>query len=1160
MQTLLSALSGLGEFTGILSSLDSGKTPLALGGLNNIHKAHIAAALAFASERPLFLLFPDDLEVERIASDTASFLGCESVVLPTRDLTFHNADSISREWEQKRIAALSSFSTARVIAASFEAASLRTIPHEVFCGNSFKLTPSLTASLDSLTDLLLTSGYKRSAQVEGTGQFSVRGGILDFFSPGSQAPYRIEFWGDEIDTISEFDVASQRRTTTALCAEILPAAETLPAAGKSGIQGLLDRLSELRNKQKDDSPVKRTLLRDIERLENELLFPTADRYMDLIYSSFETAVDYLPEDALVVIVDHGRVADRAKNIVWQEGQDFESLAENGLILPNHARYRRTYLEFAQSLSRYPLIYLDTFIGSSYPAPPKELLTFSAKQLPSYGGSLDTAADDISYYLKNDYSVVVVCKNELRAKHLDELLENRGIPSSLSFTLPSLPEKGRCLITLGELSSGFEYPGIKLAVISEGQFIVQSKLEKVRKKSSRERIRSYSDLTPGDYVVHEHHGVAQFKGIVSMPVDGTERDYIKLQFVGADTLYVPATQLDLVSKYIGGGEDSHVKLSKLGGTEWKRSKTKAKSAAKELAKELIELYAARKRLTGFSFPEDDDWQREFESRFEYVETDDQLTATSEIKADMQNSFPMDRLLCGDVGFGKTEVAFRAVMKCVLAGKQAAILVPTTVLAQQHFLTATRRFSGHPVNIDVMSRFRSSKQQSETLRNIRSGRCDLIIGTHRIIQKDIRFKDLGLIIIDEEQRFGVTHKEKLKELSKTVDVLTLSATPIPRTLNMALSGIRDMSSLEEAPRDRQPVQTYVLEQDNGVLIDAIKKELSRGGQVYYLHNRIESIDQTASRLKRSLDGVSIATAHGQMDQNELASVMNRMEDGEISVLVCTTIIETGIDIPNVNTLVVENADNFGLAQLHQLRGRVGRSQRRAYAYLTFRRGKTLTEIAEKRLNAIREFAEFGAGFKIAMRDLEIRGAGNILGHSQSGHMMSVGYDMYLKLLEEAVLEERGEKPKASAECTADLVVSAGISESYIEDPGQRMDLYRRIALVRSEEDASDLIDELCDRYGDIPGSVHALIRIALLRTAAGGLYINEINQREGHLNLSLGQVDIRSVSVLCADSSYKRRLFFNAGDKPYLSLRLDKKADVLGEAETLVSKLGKILANE
>ena len=804
------------------------------------------------------------------------------------------------------------------------------------------------------------------------------------------------------------------------------------------------------------------------------------------------------------------------------------------------------------LADWPVCYLDAFTSSRYPQRPRTLLNLLTKQLPSYGASLETAVSDLAHYVSDGFRTVVLVSSEQRALNLQALLREQKMTTAVDFQLHELPGYGKAVIAVGGLTAGMEYPVGRFAVLTEGQSLLGKK-RRSKPVTNRQKLGSYADLSPGDLVVHEHHGVGRFLEMTKMTVDGVQRDYVKIAYAGADVLYVPATQLDLVSKYIGSGEDAQEtrKLSRLGGTDWEKAKTRAKKAVKDLAKGLIQLYAERQRQPGFAFSPDSPWMKEFEDEFEYAETDDQLRCIAEIKQDMEQARPMDRLLCGDVGYGKTEVAFRAIMKCVLDGKQAAILVPTTVLARQHYLTAKQRFAKYPVEIDVVSRFRTQAQMKDTLRRLEQGGIDLLIGTHRLFQKDVKFKDLGLLVIDEEQRFGVQHKEKLKELSKQVDVLTLSATPIPRTLNMALSGIRDMSTLEEPPMDRQPVQTYVLEHDWGVLSDAMRRELERGGQVYYLHNRVETITRTAARIKEMLgEDVAVAVAHGKMSQEELNDVMTRMSDGEVDVLVCTTIIETGIDIANANTLIIEDADHMGLAQLHQIRGRVGRSTRRAYAYLTYRRGKVLTEVASKRLGAIREFAEFGSGFKIAMRDLEIRGAGNVLGPEQSGFLLSVGYDMYLKLLEEAVLEERGEKPERPTECAADLSVAASIPDRYVPSPEQRMDLYRRIAAIRSEADADDVMDELIDRYGDPPRTVNNLISVALLRADAARNGISQIDQKGANLNFYLDQFDLQRVSALCGLEKYRSRLLFSAGERPYLALRLKKGEDALKFGRKLV----------
>ena len=952
-----------------------------------------------------------------------------------------------------------------------------------------------------------------------------------------------------------FDPDTQRRIENLGAAEILPAAEVLPQFTPGGYGGLLDGLDRLisqAKRRKGSETLVQTLEEDRERLAASTAFPAMDRYIALIYPVMATAADYFPEDAVVVLSESPRVAERGKSYLWQLGEDAKALMERGELAGELADFARTFEELTEVLADWPVCYLDAFTSSRYPQRPRTLLNLLTKQLPSYGASLETAVSDLAHYVSDGFRTVVLVSSEQRALNLQALLREQKMTTAVDFQLHELPGYGKAVIAVGGLTAGMEYPVGRFAVLTEGQSLLGKK-RRSKPVTNRQKLGSYADLSPGDLVVHEHHGVGRFLEMTKMTVDGVQKDYVKIAYAGADVLYVPATQLDLVSKYIGSGEDAQEtrKLSRLGGTDWEKAKTRAKKAVKDLAKGLIQLYAERQRQPGFAFSPDSPWMKEFEDEFEYAETDDQLRCIAEIKQDMEQARPMDRLLCGDVGYGKTEVAFRAIMKCVLDGKQAAILVPTTVLARQHYLTAKQRFAKYPVEIDVVSRFRTQTQMKDTLRRLEQGGIDLLIGTHRLFQKDVKFKDLGLLVIDEEQRFGVQHKEKLKELSKQVDVLTLSATPIPRTLNMALSGIRDMSTLEEPPMDRQPVQTYVLEHDWGVLSDAMRRELERGGQVYYLHNRVETITRTAARIKEMLgEDAAVAVAHGKMSQEELNDVMTRMSDGEVDVLVCTTIIETGIDIANANTLIIEDADHMGLAQLHQIRGRVGRSTRRAYAYLTYRRGKVLTEVASKRLGAIREFAEFGSGFKIAMRDLEIRGAGNVLGPEQSGFLLSVGYDMYLKLLEEAVLEERGEKPERPTECAADLSVAASIPDRYVPSPEQRMDLYRRIAAIRSEADADDVMDELIDRYGDPPRTVNNLISVALLRADAARNGISQIDQKGANLNFYLDQFDLQRVSALCGLEKYRSRLLFSAGERPYLALRLKKGEDALKFGRKLV----------
>ena len=1160
MPKLCDALLEIPELSSLLEKINLSHAPYSLiSGVQPVHKAHIIAALVRNSGRKSIVICPDESSCARLCADINSFLNTDiAATLPVRDFVFRNVEAVSREWEQKRLYTLYGFLTGKfnILAASAEALLERTIPPDILISSAFLLKFSEKYSLDALMTKFLDAGYRRSFSVEGAGQFSVRGGILDFFSPGESSPVRVEFFGDEIDSLSFFDIGSQRRTEALKEALVLPALETLSSFAENGTKGLIVSLQAIAgSKTVSKTPAfLKTLEQDIERLSSEGNFPAVDRLMSVIYPKFVSAIDFAPPDALVFLDDYSRIKQSAKSCTKRVNEDLCTLLQEGLVSPKHSDFWLDYTGLSERITSHQAVILDAFPAGSYDSPVKTIVSLTAKQLPSYSGSLDSLISDISHYCASGYSVFVLAGSNSTALHLKELLESNNIPASLDLADPSLPIKSKVLITVKKLSAGFEYPAIKLAVIAEGQSASPSaaKRKKAEKRSPQERIRSYSDLVQGDLIVHEHHGIGRFSGIERMTVDGCERDYIKLAFAGTDFLYLPASSLDLVSKYIGAsGEDSPVRLNKLGGAEWQKAKLKAKGAAKDLAKKLIQLYAERQKLDGFAFPKDDDWQREFEEAFEYDETDDQLRCTAEIKVDMQKPYPMDRLLCGDVGFGKTEVAFRAVMKCVLGGKQAAILVPTTVLARQHYLTALHRFEGYPVKIEMLSRFRTLKEQKKSLTRLKSGSADLCIGTHRLLQKDVLFKDLGLLIIDEEQRFGVTHKERLKEIAHRVDVLTLTATPIPRTLNMALSGIRDMSVLEEAPRDRYPVQTYVLEHDHQLLCDAMRRELARGGQVYYLHNHIESIARTASKIREEFPDAAIEVAHGQMLQHQLSDIMGRMSDGSIDILVCTTIIETGLDISNVNTLIIENSDSFGLSQLHQIRGRVGRSSRHAFAYFTFRRGKVLSEIAQKRLSAIREFAEFGSGFKIAMRDLEIRGAGDVLGPEQSGHMMSVGYDMYLKLLEEAVVIEQGGEIRERVECSADFSMNANIPEKYIPDAGQRIDFYRRIAMIKCEEDREDLIDELIDRYGDPPPETVALLDIALLRFEAGEAGIAELSQKDGRLIIVFKKPDFMKISMLCSEEIYKGRILLNAGEAPYISLRLKANSVPLREARRFIS---------
>ena len=1109
MELLLKKLLEIPEANSLATAVEGNGCPAAVTGLASVHKAQMAAALALRTGKPLVMVCTDEGEANRLAGDLETLLGISALRLYARELFIRPGAVASRQWEMARIGALYALAKGegRLVVCTAEGLLQKTAPAQQLLDSALTLEIGGRWDLSELPLRLVAAGYTRCDQVEGVGQFALRGGILDVFSPLMEEPVRCEFFDDEIDSLGSFDTTTQRRTKNLDSALVLPAAE-LPG---------------------DTPPA--------------------------------SAFNCLPADALICLCETSRITERVKNVLFQAKEDTESLLAAGEPNGDLMRLLLSQNEWLSQLERFSVCMMEALPTSRYPLNPRTLLTISAKQLSAYGGSLDAAAGDLEHYRSAGFAALLLCGNPTRAKNLQRMLQERDIPAALDFDGKALPQPGEVRLTVGALSAGAEYPQLSLAILTEGQLTAaasgKAPARRAAKKDSRQKLLSYTDLTPGDLVVHAHHGIGRFEGMRKMPVDGVEKDYIKIAYAGGDSLYVPATQLDLVSKYIGGGgEDSQrpAKLNKLGGADWTKQKARAKAAAKDLAKGLIALYAERQRRPGFAFSPDSPWQREFEEAFDYAETDDQLRCVEEIKKDMERPVPMDRLLCGDVGYGKTEVALRAVMKCVLDGKQAAILVPTTVLAQQHFNTAVNRFRSFPVEIRVLSRFQTPGQARQILSDLRTGRIDLLIGTHKLLQKDIQFKDLGLLIVDEEQRFGVSHKEKLKEMARQVDVLTLSATPIPRTLNMALSGIRDMSTLEEPPHNRQPVQTYVVEHSWPMLADAMRREIDRGGQVYYLHNRVESIDLTASRIQKLLgEEVKVVVGHGKMSEQQLSSVMEQMVEGEAQVLVCTTIIETGIDIANVNTLIIEDADKMGLSQLHQLRGRIGRSARRAYAYLTYRPGKVLTEIAAKRLTAIKEYVEFGSGFKIAMRDLEIRGAGNLLGPEQSGYMMSVGYDMYLQLLEDAVLEEQGGKKAVATECAADLTVNANIPDRYVPSAEQRMDLYRRIAAIRSQEDAADLIDELMDRYGDPPKSVYTLLDVALLRSSAARAGISDISQRGDKLRFLIADFAVEAIAKVCVMPKYRQRLNLAAGEKPALTLTLRPKEPVLEAALTLVEDL-------
>ena len=1134
MKLVQSALARWPDYARLEQAVEGGAVPGAVTGLSGVHKCCVIASLCKKTGRRALVLAADEAEAQRFCEDLAA-LGLRPVSYPLRDFNFRDTAGTSHEYERLRLEALSKLEDGQCdcIVACMDAALQYTLGPEELERKLFTLRPGDQLEIANLLEALVKCGYTQEDQIEGPGQFSHRGGIVDFFSPSASAPVRVEFWGDEVDSLSSFDMESQRRTESIPQVTLAPCVEVIPEKPAFLAQKIEKLAASLRGK---NAPKAKEVLRgEAEKLKNGLRIGSMDKFISLVYPQAATLFDYFPpEDSLLFFSEGNKLKERVRTTLWQWGEDVKSYLAEGLLCKGLDQYSQDWEYALGKAEETPALFLDLFARGSYEIPTKTLVNMTAKQLSPWGGGVELLAEDLRALLDQGRACAVLTGTERAGKALAEDLKRAGLPAAW-MDAASTVNPGTVVVTLGALSAGFELPEANFALITHGR-MTEVKRKRVKRDKNSKEISSLSELAPGDYVVHATHGIGLFEGIHKLEMNGVTKDYIKVRYAKNDTLYVPVTQLDLVSKYIGPREDSAVKLSRLGGADWQRQKTKVRKAVKDIAKELIQLYAQRMQQKGFAFPPDGEWQRDFESHFEYDETEDQLRCISEIKDDMEREVPMDRLLCGDVGFGKTEVALRAAFKCVTAGKQCAILVPTTILAWQHYQTILRRMEGFPVDVELLSRFRSPRQQDEILRKVRRGSMDIVVGTHRLVSKDVKFHDLGLVIIDEEQRFGVAQKEKLKQMCSTADVLTLSATPIPRTLNMALSGIRDMSVIEEAPHDRHPVQTYVLEYDTGVIGDAIRRELRRGGQVYYLHNDVASLQSTVARIQQMAPEARIGVGHGKMNEEDLSEVWRQLLDHEIDVLVCTTIIETGVDVPSANTLIIENADRMGLSQLHQLRGRVGRSNRRAYAYLTYTPNKALSEIAQKRLSAIREFTEFGSGFKIAMRDLEIRGAGNILGGEQHGHMEAVGYDMYVKLLNEAVSLMKGEEPTrpVDQECLVDLQVQAHIPESYIDSLSLRLDVYRRIAEVETQEDAMDVLDELIDRFGEPPASVKGLLDVALLRNTAAGLGVTEVKQQGDSLLVYKEKFDVAEVGPLI--KALGGRVLLSAGSKPYISVKM------------------------
>lgn len=1161
MSSFSSLLSKNKEYASIEYNVKKKLLPLGVLGLSLTPKAHLVHTLCEETGKKALIITNDEASATKLCADLKN-MGTKAVLYPAADRNFRTTESRSREYERKRLGVLGLITEGKTdtVVCSIEAAMQLTIPKNVLIEKSVTLKNGCDTELEKAVAALIAAGYVRTDMVEGEGHFALRGSILDFFPPDCESPIRVEFWGDTIDSMAYFDILSQRRGDNVDEIRITPATEIVFDDDIIFAEKIENLAHSLKGKKHDKT--RESLFADADSLKNHIRLGSTDRYLNLAYEKCDTIFDYC-KDYLLFAAESHNIKERAATTTKLLNEDIKMMFEDGVLCKGIDTYSLKWNDVVAFYEKMGVIYLDNFARGSFDTPVKDLITVNVRQTSPWEGSLTVLMDDLRPDIAKGYTAVVLAGTSKAAKSLCEDLNDDGFSCNYFPVTPSSFIKGQINIIAGALSFGMDYPGEKIKIVTSGRY----KSEGIKRTPTKKKfhdisqgLHSIEELQKGDYVVHNTYGIGIFDGIVDLEISKVHKDYIKIKYRGAEVLYVPVTQLDLVSKYIGPHDENGkgVKVNRLGSNDWAKTKSRVKTAVKDMAKELLALYAKRHQTKGYPFSADIDMQSDFERRFEFDETDDQLRCIYEIKKDMEEPVPMDRLLCGDVGFGKTEVALRAAFKCVADGKQCAILVPTTILALQHYRTIMRRFEGFPIKAEMLSRFRSAQQQSKIIEETKKGSIDILVGTHRIISKDVKFKDLGLVIIDEEQRFGVAQKEKFKTLFPSIDVLTLSATPIPRTLNMAMTGIRDMSVIEEAPLDRLPIQTYVMEHDMSILAEAMEKELRRGGQIYYLYNKVEDIEEKAAEIHKFIPDANIAVAHGKMAEKELSEVWRQLLDGEINILVCTTIIETGVDVPNVNTLIIENADRMGLAQLHQIRGRVGRSSRRGFAYFTFRRGKELSEIAQKRLTAIREYTEFGSGFKIAMKDLEIRGAGNILGAKQHGHLEAVGYDMYLQMLSEAVNEEQSDEVKEpEKECLVDIRINARIPERYIDSVPQRLAMYRRIASIRSENDASDVIDELIDRYGNVPDSVNGLITVALIRNSAIKHKIYEIKQNENNLLLYSDSIDAAQVASLA--KAMHGRIMVNASAKPYISVKIANGENPLDTLRLVFKLMEKIVKN-
>lgn len=1154
MNTYFTApLSGLNDYNLIKAELNgsSVQSSIQVTGAADSGMAHFSAALGSNYKYKVIVTF-SDVRAREIYDDMKSF-DPNTFYYPPKDFIFFSADAYGNLIIQQRLDAVSHLISGEefTLITTIDGLMDRLVPLDLIRKNCIHLSYDDTIDVEELKTALVNSGFERTEQVETAGQFAVRGGIIDIFPMPGDVPYRIELWDDVIDSIRSFDALSQRTIENIDDIVIYPASEYILSQEEiaRGIEKIREEAS-LREKTLRESfhteeahRLSVCINEFTERLSISRTGVFLDSFMTYFYPETMTLPDYFPAEETIFFIDEpGRIEERANTVETEFRESMINRIEGGYMLSGQTGVFCDTAEALARLASVRTVLFTTLEQKLKHFKPKNNYYISMRNINPYNNSFELLVHDLQRYKKEGWCVLILCGSRSKAARLaDTLFHDYELNAFVCEDPDHTPVPGEILLTSENIHRGFEYPLLRFALISESD-VFGSKKKRKKKKSnySGEKINTFSDLKPGDYVIHENHGLGIYRGIEKIVVDKLSRDYIKIEYGDGGNLYVPATQLDLIQKHSGNsmdGESPKLKLNKLGSSEWSKTKSKVRRAVRDIAVDLVKLYAERQAKSGFQFSPDTIWQTEFEEQFPYTETDDQMTAIEDTKKDMESKKIMDRLICGDVGYGKTEVAIRAAFKAIQDGKQVAFLVPTTILAQQHYNTFTQRMKDFPVTVELMSRFRTPAQQKQAIAGLKSGHVDIVIGTHRILSKDIIFKDLGLLIIDEEQRFGVGHKEKIKQLKSNVDVLSLSATPIPRTLHMSLIGIRDMSVLEEPPVDRLPIQTYVMEFNEEMIREAINRELARNGQVYYVYNRVNNIEEITNEIQKLVPDAVVRYAHGQMSERKLEQIMYEFINGEIDVLVSTTIIETGLDISNVNTMIIHDADKLGLSQLYQLRGRVGRSNRTSYAFLMYKRDKTLKEIAEKRLAAIREFTDLGSGFKIAMRDLEIRGAGNILGAEQHGHMDAVGYDLYCKMLNEAVLLLKGEKTEDDTyETTIDVKMDAYIPPKYIGNEIQKLAIYKRIASIENLEEYQDMQDELTDRFGDIPSVVDNLLKVALIKSSAHAAGMTEISGDKNTLVFHMHpHAHINTDKIPELINKYRGDLKFSTGNDPLFTYK-------------------------